>query len=235
MDYTNMEEEEEAGEVSRTVSNLIEVLRQAHRQNGQLHYYATSDPRKRGRQIMPVTPFVFELFIYNSIYQVDWPASLKGRCVVNHPRDDFSETKQQCALEKFLKPYLRKEPALLYEAFIPIRDANLEGDWTAVVPDARISLEKGEHFFKRLRRLREILRGTELPEVLCVNKSCLNLIAQCRLYIYDVRNNIFHGSKTLGDTYEPNQRQRIELYLRFIRCLNHLFFSVCAKIQAGAY
>jgi len=226
------EEEAEASAITGTVVNLIEVLRQAHRENAKLYYYGTADPRQRGRRIMPVTPFVFELFIYNSIYQVDWPASLKARRVVNHPRDEeagFSETKQQRELEKFLKPHVQKEPALLYKTFVPIRDAILEGDWTVVVPDARISAEEGERFFERLRSLRDMLRVTEKPEAFRANNACFDLIAECRRYVYLVRNNIFHGSKTLGETYEPNQRQRIELYLTFVRCINRLFFSVCER------
>jgi len=232
--HADMEEEEEAEvtRVSGTVGNLIEVLRQAHLDNGKLYYYGTPDPRKRGHKIMPVTPFVFELFIYNSIYQVDWPASLEARRVVNHPRDaeGFTETKQQRELEKFLKPHVREAPALLYEAFLPIRDASLEGDWTPVVPDARISAEEGERFFEGLRSLRDMLLREERPQALRASNQCFDLIAECRRIVYLVRNNIFHGSKTLGETYEPNQQRRIELYLTFLRCMNKLFFSVCDKI-----
>jgi hypothetical protein len=148
MEDEEEEEESEVGGATGAVGNLIEVLRRAHIENDRLHYFGTQDPRKRGRRVMPVTPFVFELFIYNSIYQVDWPASLEARCVVNHPRDEggFTETKQQRELEKFLKPHVRKEPPLIYDAFLPIRDANVEGDWTAVVPDPRISAEEGQRF-----------------------------------------------------------------------------------------
>ena len=221
------EEEAEVTEVGEAAMNLIDVLRRAHQQNGRLHYYATSDLQRRGRSTMPVTPFVFELFIYNSIYQVDWPASLRGRQVVNH--QDCTESKQQRELEKFLKPHLREQPALLYGAFTSIRDAGLEGDWTAVVADSRISAKEGDLFFERLRRLREILRVTGQPEALHVNK-CLDLIANCRWYVYLVRNSIFHGSKRSGETYETRQRQRLEVYLSFTRCLNQSFFSVCDKI-----
>ena len=116
------DEETEVAEFSGTVLNVIEVLRQAHHENARVHYYATSDPGRRGRRIMPATPLVFELFIYNSIYQVDWPASLKARRVENPPRDvehGFSETKQQRELERFLKLHVRDDPALLYKA--PLR------------------------------------------------------------------------------------------------------------------
>lgn len=232
------EREPEVFEVAATVSNLIEVLGNAHTDNGKLYYFGTVDPEERGHEIMPVTPFVFELFIYNSIYQVDWPASLKSRCVVNHPREveaGFSETKQQRELEKFLKSYVRKHPALLYESFLPIRDATLEGVWTTVVPDPRISTEQGARFFEHLRQLRDILRSTSRPEDVQVNETCFKLIEDCRYYVYLVRNNIFHGSKTLGETYEPSQRRRIELYLKFLRCINRLFFTVCKRIALETY
>jgi len=213
---------------SSQVAGLIAVLRQARRDNEQLYYYATLDKNRPGRSIMPVTPFVFEFFIYNSLYQVDWSASLQAGCVRNHP-ETFTETKQQSKLEKFLKPHIREEPALLYKAFLPIRDATLEGDWTAVVPDSRISAKDGECFFDRLRVLQTRLHNTNQPEQLQVNNSLFDLIGKCRWYVYLVRNNIFHGSKTLGETYEPKQRRRIEIYLTFLRCVTELFFSVCGK------
>jgi len=35
--------------------------------------------------IMPVTSFVYELFLYNSIYQVDWEASFANGSVISYP------------------------------------------------------------------------------------------------------------------------------------------------------
>jgi len=224
------EEEDDATAATGPVFNLIAILQQAHQENGRLYYYATSAPGKPGHSIMPVTPFVFELFIYNSIYQVDWPTSLKARQVIAHPGGEqgFNEPKQQSELEKFLRGYVRGKPSLLYEAYVPIRDMELEGDWTEVVPDERISIGEGKDFFERLRSLRAMLQAPR--ENFVASKKCFALIAQCRLYVYLVRNNVFHGSKTLGETYEPHQRRRIELYLFFVRCMNELFFSVCHEI-----
>ena len=161
---------------------------------------------------MPVTPFVFEFLLYNSLYQVDWPDSLQTGCVEKHP-EYFSESKQQRKLEKFLKPYIKKEPSLLYKAFLPVLDTALEGDWLEVVPDSHnsgISTEKGEYFFCRLRELQTRLLNTDQPENFRVNNSLFELIRECRYYIYQVRNNIFHGSKVLGETYEEKQKERIQ-------------------------
>ena len=301
MEEEDMEEKEAEAEVTKvsgTVFNLIEVLRQAHRENGEReYYYVTKNPKGRGRRpepITPVTDFVFELFIYNSIYQVDWHESLKKRRVVDHKEtnqqrelgdalkpyvreglvkwnasltelgvvnqlwDGFAETQQQDQFENFLNQYVRKgltekeqqqqlenflnqyvqkEPALLYEAFNPIRKyASLEGDWTEVKPDKhnkRITEKKGKDFFECLRRLHAILLEKKEPEALPVD-DLFGYIAKCRNYVYLVRNNIFHGSKPLPETEEQNQKQRIALYLAFVRSLNQLFFAVCDKFTIGA-
>ena len=209
---------------SDQVATFIGELRQAHQDNEQRDYYA-KDQSDQLIPIMPVTPFVFEFIIYNSLYQVDWSDSLQTGCVKNHP-ECFSETNQQRKLEKFLKPYVKKEPGLLYKAFLPILGTALKGDWLEVMPDPRISAEEGKRFFRRLRSLQARLSNTDPPKKFQVNNSLFKLIENCRWYIYLVRNNIFHGSKTLGETYGPEQRKRICIYLTFLRCMTNLFFSV---------
>lgn len=215
---------------SNQVADLICELHKMHRDNKQRTYYAKdqSSPKERFIPIMPVTPFVFEFFIYNSIYQVDWCASLQTECVENHPSRSYEAT-QQDKLEKFLKPYIRKEPRLLHEAFSPICSTNLAGDWLEVVPDSGISAVKGRRFFRQLRELQNRLRTTDKPEEFQVDNSLFDLIRNCRGFIYRVRNNIFHGSKVLGETYEEKQKKRIQIYLTFLRCMTSLFFLVCDR------
>ncbi len=210
---------------SDQVATFIGELRQAHQDNEQRDYYA-KDQSDQLIPIMPVTPFVFEFIIYNSLYQVDWSDSLQTGCVKNHP-ECFSETNQQRKLEGFLKPYIKKEPSILHKAFLPVRETTLKSDWLGVTSDSRISAEEGKLFFCRMRRLQTLL--LEPSEKFQVNNSLFKLVGNCRWYIYLVRNNIFHGSKTLGETYDPGQRKRICVYLTFLRCMTGLFFSVCDR------
>ncbi len=215
---------------SDQVADFICQLHKMHQDNGQCTYYA-KEQSEQLIPIMPVTPFVFEFFIYNSIYQVDWDDSLRTEGVKNHPRG-LKEAEQQEKLEEFLKPYIRKEPALLYEVFLPIRnirDTTLEDDWLEVSPDSRITAEEGKRFFRRLQRLQALLSNAGQPDNFRVNDSLFELIGECRYYIYLVRNNIFHGSKVIGETYEEKQKRRIQIYLTFLRCMMSLFFLVCDK------
>jgi len=39
-------------------------------------------------------------------------------------------------------------------------------------------------------------------------------IETCRLFVYQVRNNVFHGTKTLGKIWDTKQSRRIEVYNR---------------------
>lgn len=48
-----------------------------------------------------------------------------------------------------------------------------------------------------------------------------------------MRNNIFHGSKTLGEVYERNQKRRIEVYDLFLKGLTSIFFLAKAKDAAA--
>ena len=209
---------------------MIEELRQMHRDNKQRTYYAKdqSSPKEQFIPIMPVTPFVFEFFIYNALYQVDWCSSLKSGCIKNHLGRPYEAT-QQKKLEEFLKSYILKEPRLLHEAFSPICSTNLAGDWLEVVPDSRISAEEGKCFVRQLRELQNRLCTTDKPEEFQVDNSLFDLIRNCRGFIYRVRNNIFHGSKVLGETYEEKQKKRIQIYLTFLRCMTDLFFLVCDR------
>ena len=177
--------------------------------------------------------------MYNSLYQIDWSDSLQAEYIKNHP-ESFSETKQQEEFEEFLKPYIQKSPILLYEAFLPIRDITLEDDWLEVASALRISAREqrllgptpsqGKHFFCQLQRLQTLLHNnTDQPEKFQANNSLFDLIEYCRRYIYQVRNNIVHGSKTLGEAYEQKQERRIQIYLTFLRCLTNLFFLVCDR------
>ena len=220
---------------SDQIADFIGELRQEHRGNEQRGYYA----KDQSGQLISIRPvFVSEFIIYNSLYQVDWSDSLHTGCIKNNP-GSFTETKQQEKFEQFLKPYIQESPILLYKAFLPIHETTLEDHWLEVAPSLRISAggqslleptpSQGKHFFRRLRELQSRLPNTDQPSEFQVDDSLFELIRGCRYYIYQIRNNIFHGSKTLGETYDPEQRKRICIYLTFLRCMINLFFSVCDR------
>jgi hypothetical protein len=54
-------------------------------------------------------------------------------------------------------------------------------------------------------------------------------IRELRLFVYDVRCNIFHGRKSLADAMESAQNERIRVYFHFLNGLVALFFAVAEK------
>jgi len=113
-------------------------------------------------------------------------------------------------------------PGLIKRAFDPVAQLDdLEGHWTSVTPDARISAEEGQRFF---RKLAELAARVDAAEDLAPTAAVFKLIGNCRHFVYLVRNNIFHGSKSLGEIYERDQARRLEVYDSFLKCLVSLFF-----------
>ena len=60
-----------------------------------------------------------------------------------------------------------------------------------------------------------------------------DLLRECTHFVYLVRNNFFHGSKTLGEIYEAKQKRRIEVYDLFLKGLTSLFFLAAGKDAAA--
>lgn len=210
------------------MQNLIDILYNAHCDNSRQQYYAKR-LRERTISIMPLTPFVFEFFLFNSLYQVDWEKSFAAGALTYHP-DDYSESKQQAEFVRFIRTHARRKPADLYRAFEPLLYfPKVDGDWTKVTPDSRISSAQGESFFRKILELQSMLEKCRTPDAMPTSSEVFELIDGARYFIYLVRNNIFHGSKSLGETYEPNQRKRIEVYDLFLKALTSMFFLAVGK------
>lgn len=229
-----MEEAEEVGEMpDRSAEELITVLHGVHCDNSKLQYYAER-PSGGRVSIMPLTPFVYEFFLFNSLYQVDWVASNEETGLVFHPENDFGESKKQKAFLSFIKHYAIKNPADLYRAFEPLLHIErTEGAWTYVTPDSRISILQGNKFFRDILQLQVRLEQCKTPSDIPTNKKIFEILKDCTYFIYLVRNNIFHGSKTLGEVYERNQKRRIEVYDLFLKGLTSLFFLASGKDTAA--
>jgi len=214
-------------EVRQSIESLIDILHNVHCDNSKQQYYAEGFGRRIST--MPLTPFVYEFFLFNSLYQVDWEQSYCEEELIFHP-DDYSETMQQRKLVEYLKVHSKQKPSDLYRAFEPLAYLPvIEGEWINVTPDARISKEKGASFFEKIKTLQKTIESCKNPEDMPVTNKIFELIGKGVYYIYLVRNNIFHGSKTLGEVYERNQKRRIEVYEIFLKGITSLFFLSVGK------
>lgn len=230
--------------MSAEISNFVDIMYRAYRDNAQVQHLAR-DRRGRSWSTMPTTSFVYNFFIYNSIYQFDWKTSLdKGKlCHLQDEKETDAkvdtittkeppnERKQQESLEKFMKNICKQSPQILAVAFRPIsRLDDLNGSWTQISSGQRISEADGVSFFRRLSDLGCLVRSAIETQdgIVPASKSNFKLIKECRYYVYHIRNNIFHGSKSLGEIGDKNQKRRLAHYDLFLRCILNLFF-LCHK------
>lgn len=215
------------------INLFLDNQRQMHLNNGQQIYYSECyrqhGPGRRA-SIMPATPFIFEFFIYNSLYHYDWQKSFSEQRLISHdeqiPDQDqgLSESAKQSRLERFIRDKCRNKPEILRQAFLPLMSlSGLDESWTEVRSGVRITSADGEGFFKHLRAIKELVISNQ---PLTPSRALFDEINKCRFFVSNVRNNIFHGSKALG-TLGRNQSRRVEVYHLFIQCLVSLFFLAC--------
>jgi hypothetical protein len=205
------------------IANFITTMKRVHDDNSRVKHFARYPEGERST--MYLTPFVYEFFMYNSIYQIDWEKSLVDSQLQYHSRE-MKEKEKQGPFEGFLKAQTKISPHLVSTAFQRLLEIPIDDSWAIVTPDSRITAERGRQFFENLRQLRERLHRLEHQPTSELHDEVFNYICQCRVFVYDVRNNIFHGRKTLVDATEPNQNRRIEIYYWFLYGLLSLFFRL---------
>lgn len=206
--------------------SFLEALHGSHLDNGRMVYYAAKVGSGTKKPVMPATPFIFEYFIYNSIYQHDWIDSDARRDLVQHgeaARKRGGEGDQQRRLlDEFLLPACKKQPDLLWRAFAPFQHLiDLNGQWAKITPDANITAQQGKDFFAAVSAIQSIIQADPSSKSIDVFFDQLHI---CREFVGRVRNNIFHGRKKLDEIWIDGQRKRIELYHLLIQSINSLFF-----------
>lgn len=222
-------------------TTFLEQLFNAFRDNSRMNHYAEYDG-SRIYSTMPVTSFLYNFFIYNTIYQYDWETSIRqktltpwsieletrtsGEAVASSKSD--SEFARQKRLEKFMRKTCKRNSTILHSALIPLsRLSDLNGRWTSLfVSTSRTHRESVESFF---RHLSELSRAIQVAQesgdgIFAATKQNFEMIQKCRYFVYTLRNDIFSGSKTLGDFVDINHEKRIAHYDLFIKCLLQLFF-----------
>jgi hypothetical protein len=209
--------------ITDSIETFVEKLDNIHEENSEVQHFMRK-PNGVKKLTMFLTPFAYEFFLYNSLYQIDWSKSLKEGRIEVHTPDTFDkeEKVQQSIFEDFLREYSMAYPELINTAFARLSNTRL-GE------DARISLDKskgGPKFYGDLNQLQERLKRFSKMNTPELHKDVFDYVGRCRPFVYKVRCNIFHGRKTIAEAYEPGQNQRIEVYYYFLNSLVSLFFGI---------
>jgi hypothetical protein len=207
--------------MSGGVLNLIQLIRSVHRDNSTLVHFA-QDPDARIRSTMYLTPFVYQFFIYNSLYSVDWTASFSTGQLTH--QGTSAEDRAQRSYEEFLEHVTRAFPGCLNQAFAELEALDLDGAWTCVVPDPMITEDMGRKFFGDLRRFQGALRSLRRSGSRDNHSVVFECIRELRPFVYRVRCNVFHGRKSLVEALEADQNDRIKVYYHFLKGIVGAFF-----------
>ena len=219
--------------MEQSITSLVEILHKVHCDNSTQEYYAVRQGAHR-ISTMPLTPFVYEFFLFNSIYQIDWTQSYNNNKIIYNSNDEAEFTKQK-QLIQYLKDYAKNKPGILHRAFEPLLYiTDLDGEWIHINEDLRITKEDGDKFFARIKELQRLIQVSYESDKISGIKRIFEIIKEATNYIYLIRNNIFHGAKNLGDIYDRSQKRRIEVYEIFLKCITSLFFLSTGKEKVAS-
>ena len=218
--------------MSSQIAQFLLTLSEVHKDGLDLHHFAEKRGSSKRRSTMPVTAYVYEFFIYNTLYSIDWNLT-QAKEEISYYSDKKEGYKQQ-EFENFLRKLAEDNPSILKKNFMLLKEIPEDAFWIKVIPDSNITLESGEDFFLRLNQLIDLIKVTE-PKLRANMGSIFDRIQRCRKYIYYVRNNIFHGTKTLGKIGKPNQQKRIYKYHEFLKCLVSCFFDYAETVPEFSF
>lgn len=168
--------------------------------------------------------FVYSYFTFNTLYSYDWPLSIyklqlkihqdeiieeqKFKRMIDFIFENQNEIKSSEFIEFLLQPN-KKKGAKTKES--------LKKALKHITSDNNISETERDNFIKEFAKLidSEIIRKGKLKILL--------------RFIYNVRNNIFHGTKNTIEMTDPGQRKRLEIYSNLLNATNNLLFKSLEK------
>jgi hypothetical protein len=176
------------------------------------------------------TRFIYSFFTFNSLYSIDWNKSLERRMLISHDGDNTSEAERYHKYIDFCfqnSDFVERYGSFVYEYVTSeFSVAEILQEFT------RINVDKtpngGIYTQDFIDRFYDAC--VDCLERRNFNKrNCLMMVK----FIYKIRCNIFHGTKTLKELYDINQQRRIEIYTAIIIAVNQMVFSYLAYLAAG--
>ena len=161
------------------------------------------------------THFVYSFFAFNSLYNIDWEKSIKEGELTQFSRNEYEYTKQ----ERFISFCFDDD------VFVGIYKVYYLNYLTASRSVEEILSSLKDISFRGLpRRLRESFYSNcyKLFNQGVFNKDMMFDIIS---FLYRIRNNVFHGAKSVKDMEDLGQQNRLKIYSAFIIGINQMVFS----------
>ena len=171
------------------------------------------------------TKFVYSYFAFNTFYNYDWVESFKNQTLTLFKEIEdkaLTETQKFKSMIDFIFDNTSPEERNTLVKFIlrpnnrenPIQKAKLVNYINGITTDNKITESERESFKREFNNLIE-------SEELKIGKLKKDILR----FIYLVRNNIFHGTKTTIEMSDINQRKRLDIYSNILIGVNELLFK----------
>ena len=172
-------------------------------------------------QLFEPSKFIYSFFAFNMIYEIDWKSTFSKDRVWDQ-RGEYTHTKIYALIEFLYESNNKKDFYPTYKKFGSIK--NLINNVKNIQPDQNISkvnncakLAFKKSFFNNYTNSIHNLENDNLDLT-----DHYHLLA----FTYQIRNNIFHGQKTLGMMTLKEQRERLIDYTNIILTTLEQFFDM---------
>jgi len=196
-------------------------------------------------ELFEPSKFIYSYFAFNSFYSINWEESFREESLVTWEYNKVENTetvKESNKIHRMIK--------FIYDAFVNDRENNnefktqkdefvltlsskietyLPSNITVevaidalnyIIPDVNISRQIKDSFINNFDMV---------IHHMCTGKKIKDAWNNILYFVYSVRNNIFHGSKTIIDMMEPGQKKRLDIYSAILLATNEMLFEAIEK------
>ena len=168
------------------------------------------------------THFVYSFFAFNSLYNVNWEKSLTEGQLSTFGRNEYEYTKQDLFINFCFNDTVFTDIYKPY--FLRFITSNCSADEI-------ISRLKEISFRGMPRGLREdFISNCQI--LLSQGTFNRGLLYDIIFFLYKIRNNVFHGAKSVKDMEDLGQQDRLNIYSSIIIGINQMVFSYLDYIIA---
>ncbi|MGI6666579.1 MAG: hypothetical protein ACOX5Q_03850 [Bacillota bacterium] len=168
----------------------------------------------------PPSKFVYAYFAFNSTYSVDWHETLKQGVVVEWgPVREMEKIKSYVTFtggveEEGAATWFLTKLTLYTRQWANLDLNDAERELGFIVDD-----ERSGPYRNAFRGAFRAICAEEKP------KPFVDLLCDLLRFIYQVRNNIFHGTKTFSDMADERQQRRLSIYTAILCATQDVFFE----------
>lgn len=186
--------------------------------------------------------FIYAYFAFNSFYSINWEDSVTKQEIIkweitseeNNNNENISESRKISSFIQFI-----------YNSFVDESLSNEEIEYSKQLISTNFSSELKKRLKDRVNfdlndiivdinineemKLRFINKYDALINTKLIGKNFRKALNTVLLFIYNVRNNIFHGTKNIIQMMDKQQRNRLYIYTSIILTINELLFDAIEK------